>query len=291
MKTRLILFLAITLTTTSLFAQDPKSKKVFISVDMEGITGVVNWEDVGRDGKDYDYFRTIMTKEVNAAIQGAIEGGATEIIVRDGHGSARNVLPELLDARARLLRGWSGGFITMMAGLDSSFDCVLYVGYHAKAGTPNAILEHTSSDSKITDVSINGVSLPEAGINALVAGYYNVPVVFAAGDKALCDQVKSLLGDVVTVPVKEGIGDAALSLQPEVSRERIREGVKRALTSTTRNKPFTMKAPYTLVLKLKDESMVHEKSFYPGVRRTGDWELTYQTRDLMDLFRAWYWMH
>lgn len=139
-----------------------QGRKVFISVDMEGITGVVNWEDVSRTGKDYDYFRRIMTLETNAAIEGALAAGATEIVVRDSHGSARNILPDLLNENARLLRDWSGGPLVMMEGIDESFHAVMFIGYHAKAGTPDALLDHTSSGN-VTDVSINGVSLPEAG--------------------------------------------------------------------------------------------------------------------------------
>lgn len=273
------------------FCQGGKPRKVFISVDMEGITGVVDWEDVSRSGKDYEYFRTIMTKEVNAAIEGALDAGVSDIVVRDAHGSARNLLPDLLNRNARLLRDWTGGFVSMMAGLDETFDAVLFVGYHAKAGTPNAILEHTSSNTNIVDLSINGISLPEAGLNALVAGHYNVPVVFASGDKALCDQVTALFGDVETVAVKEGIGYAALSLHPEVSQERIRAGVKRALLAMGRFTPYRLNSPYTLVVKYKNEEMVHEKSFYPGVRRTGDWELSYTADYLMDVIKAYYWTH
>ncbi len=265
--------------------------KVFISVDMEGITGVVNWEDVSRDGKDYDYFRKIMTKEANAAIEGALAAGATEILVRDSHGSARNLLPEMLNRNAKLLRDWSGGFKSMMEGIDKTFDAVIFIGYHAKAGTPDAILEHTMSSRNITDVSINGISLPEAGINALIAGYYEVPVVFIAGEHALCNQAKELLGNVETVAVKEGIGYAALCLHPEVAREQIREGVKKALLNLKKYKPYKMKPPYLLALTLKNEELVHEKSFYPGAERTGDWELTYKNNDLMEVIKAFDWMH
>ncbi len=265
--------------------------KVFISVDMEGITGVVNWEDVSRDGKDYDYFRMIMTKEANAAIEGALAAGAIEILVRDSHGSARNLLPEMLNRNAKLLRDWSGGFKSMMEGIDKTFDAVIFIGYHAKAGTPDAILEHTMSSRNITDVSINGVSLPEAGINALIAGYYDVPVVFIAGERAVCNQAKELLGNVETVAVKEGIGNAALCLHPEVAREQIREGVKKALLNLKKYRPYKMKSPYLLTLTLKNEELVHEKSFYPGAKRTGDWELTFKSSDLMEVMKAFDWMH
>lgn len=259
--------------------------KVFISIDMEGVTGVANWEDVSREGRDYDLFRKTMTLEANAAVEGAAAAGATEIWVRDSHGSARNLFPELLDRRATLVRGWSGGPKSMMEGLDESFDAAIFIGYHAKAGTPDSMLEHTSSGS-VTDFSVNGISMPEGGYNALIAGHYDVPVVFAAGDKTLCDQMTSLLGEVETVAVKEGIGAATVSPHPEVTRERIRAGVEKALRRLDDFAPYRLEAPYTLVVMLKDEEMVNKGSHYPGAERTGDWELTYKSGDFLEIMLA-----
>ena len=270
-------------------AQSGDGLKVFISVDMEGVTGVVNWEETSRTGKDYDYFRTIMTKEANAAIEGALAAGATEIVVRDSHGSARNILPELLNENARLLRDWSGSHMSMMEGIDESFDAVVFIGYHARAGTPDALLEHTSSGN-VTSIEVNGVALPEAGYNALIAGAFGVPVAFTAGDRAICNQVTELFGDVETVAVKEGIGGAALNLHPAVARARIREGVERALTNLDRFQPYRLESPYTLVVTLKEETLVHNGSFYPGVERTGDWELTFRHDDIMEIIKAWVFM-
>lgn len=125
----------------------------------------------------------------------------------------------------------------------------------------------------------------------MIAGYYNVPVVFVAGEKALCNQVKELLEEVETVAVKEGLGNAALNLHPEVSRERIRNGVKNALLNLKKYKPYQLNSPYTLVVKYKNEEMVHEKSLQPGVTRTGDWELTYKSADLLDIMKAFSLMH
>jgi len=270
-------------------AQQQDGLKVFISVDMEGISGVVNTDDASRSGQDYGYFRAVMTREANAAIEGALAAGATEILVRDSHGSARNLLPELLNRNARLLRDWSGGHLSMMEGIDESFDAVIFVGYHAKAGTDNAILDHTSSGS-VTNVEINGISMPEAGYNALMAGYYDVPVVFVAGDQALCDQVVERFGEVETVAVKEGIGAASLGLHPEVAREKIRAGVEHALRNLDNYQPYKLSAPYTLVLTMKRESVIHNGALYPGAKRTGDWELTFTGDDVIEIMRAYQWM-
>jgi D-amino peptidase len=283
--TRILLFTLVLVGSAG--AQNNDGLKVFISVDMEGITGVVNGDDASRDGKDYDYFRQTMTREANAAIEGALAAGASEIIVRDSHGTALNLLPEMLNRNSKLLRDWSEGPMYMMEGIDESFDAAIFVGYHARAGTTNGVLDHTSSGN-VTDVSINGISMPETGYNALMAGYHNVPVVFVAGDKAVCDQAEELLGTVETVAVKEGIGAAALNLHPEVAREQIRAGVERALRNLDDYEPYKLRPPYTLVLTLKTEQDIYRgAALYPGAQRTGDWELTYVADDVMEIIRAY----
>lgn len=287
MRTILITLWMLLAMTGTAGAQSGDGLKVFISVDMEGITGVVNGDDASRGGKDYDYFRQTMTREANAAIEGALAAGATEIIVRDSHGSALNLLPEMLNRNSKLLRDWSEGPMYMMEGIDESYDAAIYVGYHARAGTPNGVLDHTSSGN-VTDVKINGISMPETGYNALMAGYYGVPVVFVAGDQAVCDQAEELLGNVETVAVKEGIGAAALNLHPEVAREQIREGVERALRNLDDYEPYRLEPPYTLQLTLKTEQNIYRAAaLYPGARRTGDWELTYEADDVMEIIRAY----
>lgn len=272
-------------TGPALHAQAPGGLKVFISVDMEGISGVVHWDETSEGGADYGYFRRLMSLEANAAVLGAFDAGATEVVVRDSHGSARNILPDLLDPRARLIRDWSGGVKGMMEGIDETFHAVVFIGYHARAGTPNATLEHTSTGN-VVDFAINGRSLPEAGYNALIAAKYGVPVVFVAGDQAICDQAEDLFGDVPTVATKAGMGQASNGLHPETAASLIRGGVADAVRQRGRMRPFTMTPPYTLVLKLKDEASVHAGSFFPGARRTGDWELTFTSDDILQVMYA-----
>ena len=173
----------------------------------------------------------------------------------------------------------------MMEGIDPSYDAVIFVGYHARAGTPNALLEHTSSGN-VLDFAINGISLPEAGYNALIAGLYDVPVVLVAGDSAICAQARDLFGEVETVAVKTGIGAAAFSVHPDVGQEMIRSSVREALSDLRRFRPYRMEAPYTLRLRLKTEESVYNGSFFPGARRTGDWEITYMSNDFMQIMYA-----
>lgn len=280
---RAIAVLALHLIAVPASAQEPL--KVFISVDMEGIAGLVTSAETGQSGPDYGYFRRIMSLEANAAVEGAFAAGATEVVVRDSHGSARNILPDLLDPRARLIRDWSGGPKGMMEGVDETFDAVVFIGYHARAGTPDAIIDHTSSGN-VVDFAINGQSLPEAGYNALMAGRYGVPVVFVGGDQAICDQVEVLFGTISTFATKQGIGAASDGLHPQTAREGIKAGVEQAVRDRHQYRPFTMSRPYTLTLKLKTEASVYNGSFFPGAQRTGDWELTFTSDDILQVMYA-----
>lgn len=269
------------LVLTTAFSPAPTKKlKIFISVDMEGIAGVVSGRECSSSGPDYDYFRDLMTLEANAAVAGALSAGADEVVVRDGHGAKTNIRPALLHTKAKLLRGVTDKPENMMLGIDESFDAVLFIGYHAKAGTEGGVLAHTSSGNVI-DLSINGVSLPEAGYNALIAGMYDVPVAFLAGDDWICRQAQDLFGEVVTVETKQGMGTAELGLHPETVRQLIRNAVYRALRDPSRFEPFTLRPPYTMVLKVKKE-----RSLYPGAEKTGEGEFTYTSPDLLEVMDA-----
>lgn len=261
-------------------AQVTRPLKVFISVDMEGLAGVVTGNDVGGATGDYQYFRKIMAEEANAAIAGAMRAGATEVVVRDSHGAKQNILPGDLDPRARLLRGASTGPKNMMEGIDSTFAAVVFIGYHAKAGTPNAILAHTSNGN-VVDFSVNGVSLPEGGYNALVAGLYGVPVVFVAGDQAVVRQIRTLLGNVDGVAVKEEIGEAINGMSPTAAQEAIRVGVERAVRARATYRPYTLSAPYAMVLKVRKDG----KKF-DGASNSADGEYTFTSPDLLKVLAA-----
>jgi len=260
-----------------------KDLKVFISVDMEGIAAVVSGRECGSSGPDYNFFRKIMTLETNSAVEGALIAGAKEIVVRDGHGSKNNILPGLLHKKAKLLRGVTQRPENMMLGIDRSFDAVIFIGYHAKAGTKEGIIAHTSTGNVI-DLSINGVSLPEAGYNALVAGLHDVPVALVAGDNWICSQVKDLFGEVAMVETKVGMGSAALGLHPEVVQKMIRSEVTSALHRLDSFRPYKLDPPYRMVLKVKKE-----RGSYDGAKKTGSGEYTYISSDLlkvMDAFNA-----
>lgn len=275
---------ALALVPVATAAQAPQKLKVFISVDMEGVAGVIHWEDVSRDGKDYGLFRRLMTLETNAAVEGALAAGATEIVVRDAHDSARNILPDLLHPEAQLIRDWSGGPLSMMEGIDASFDAVVFVGYHARAGTSDGVLKHTMSGT-LFDVVLNGTRMPEAGINAAIAGHFGVPVVLVAGDGAICLQAREVLGDVETAAVKEGIGKAARMLHPEKAQALIRERAEAALKDRGKYKPYRPKAPYTLEIVFTDENLAAKAAWVPGARRTAERAVAFTSGDFMEVIK------
>ena len=265
-------------------SQAPKGLKIFISVDMEGICGVVNWDDVTVGGQDYGLFRRLMTLETNAAIEGALLAGATDIVVRDAHDTGRNILPDLLKPEARLLRAWSFSPLSMMEGIDKTFDAVLFIGYHARASTPNAVLKHTMM-KELLDVIINGQKMPEAGINGLMAGYFGVPVVLVSGDQAISAQAKELFGDIETVIVKEAIATAALNLHPAKAQELIKQKTTAALKRLKDFKPYKLSSPYTLEVSFADEAGAQKASWIPGAVRKDVHTVAFTANDLMELMK------
>jgi D-amino peptidase len=280
MRTNAVCLAIVALLTLTTVSARQAPLKVFISVDMEGLAGVVTGSDVSPTGPDYAHFRAIMAAETNAAVEGAFAAGATEVLVRDSHGSKQNLLPGDVNPRARLLRGQGVGPKNMMEGIDKTFGAVVFVGYHAKAGTPNAILEHTSTGN-VVDFSINGVSLPEAGYNAMVAGLYDVPVVFIAGDRAVVDQVRGLLGPIEAVAVKDEIGDASNGMSPKEAQDEIRKTVQSAVKNRAKMKPYKVQGPYKMVLKVKQE-----RPLYSGAQRVGQGEFTFSSPDLLEVLKA-----
>ena len=269
-------------------AQQKPKLKVFISVDMEGIWGVVHADQTSPGTPEYGPARKWMAQDVNAAIQGAFFAGATEVVVNDSHGSMRNIDPGDLDPRATLITGTPKP-LSMMQGIDASFQACFLIGYHAKAGTQDAILDHTISGSVVRYIKVNGQELPELGLNAAIAGYYGVPVVLVSGDTAVCRQAGEVLGqDVVTVAVKEAYGRTAAKLVPMIeARRKIEAGVKEALAKLSRAKPFKMPAPYTFELGYHLSAQADMGAMLlPNIKRVDARTLAFTADDYIEGFRT-----
>lgn len=262
--------------------------KIFISADMEGVAGVVHWDQVDPGKPDYDHARRLMTAEVNAVVAGAIEGGAGDVVVNDSHYTMRNLLPQELDRRARLI---SGSFkpLSMIEGLqDGGFAAALFIGYHAGAAHPG-VLGHTYSSGVIQAVRLNGRPAGEVTINAAAAGALGVPVAMVAGDVSAVSEARDLLGEgqVEGVAVKEARGRySALSPHPEVARERISSAATRAVRMAPVLRPWTPPPPHTFEVVFHDTGMAESALLLPGAERVDGITLRYTATDYLTAYKA-----
>ena len=257
--------------------------KVYISCDMEGISGVVAGKQTD-NGEEYKRAQKLMTSEVNAAIEGALAGGASQVLVNDSHGSMRNILIEELNPSAQLISG-SPKPLSMMQGIDESFDAAFFIGYHAQAGTAHSVLDHTYTGI-VYQVSLNDLPMGETGLNAALAGYFGVPVVLVTGDKLLVEEATALLGTVEGVAVKESCGRyAAKCLVPEAAHDLIRQAAQSTLSR--RGKPFVVEPPITLAIDFTSSAHLDMAELIPDSRRTGGRHIEYSHDDLLTVYKVW----
>ncbi|MGW3214504.1 aminopeptidase [Streptomyces sp. CS149] len=252
--------------------------KALISVDMEGISGIVHSSETNPERYDYQRGRELMTAEANAVIAGVLDAEPTaDVLVADAHGTFRNLLPEQLDRRARLVRGKPRG-LNMLAGLDEETDAALFVGYHVRAGEGPGVLAHTMNgeilDVRVAvqapgeDVTTTGRSLGETGLNAAMAGHLGVPVVLLSGDDAACAEMADLVPGTVTVAVKEALGmAAAVTLHPEEARDRLRRAAADAVTRRTEIPPLALTGPLGVEVDLASPHTIDLATLIPGVSR------------------------
>ena len=217
--------------------------RIYISVDMEGVACVTHGDHVKLEGTEYEMARKWMTAEANAAIKGALRAGATEVVVADSHGHMRNMLPDELHQEALLVRG-SPRPLSMMEGLDETFDAAFLVGYHSRAGTAKGILSHTYIGSSVYALRLNGITVGEPGFNAATAGHFGVPVALVCGDDTVDAEVTALMPTAECVVTKWAISPlAARNLTPKASQQRILQGAMRALERLGEMKPWVLKTP------------------------------------------------
>jgi D-amino peptidase len=259
--------------------------KVYISVDVEGVAGIVDWEQCLAGGDDYALGRDLLLGEVNSAIDGAVAAGATEILVNDGHSVMRNLPPAALGARASYL---SGRFkpLYMMEGLDASYDAIVCLGYHAAMTTPG-VLSHTYNPRAIADVRLNGTVTGEAGLNALVAQHHGVPVAVITGDQYVGPEAAPFCPGIAAIEVKRSVSRyAAEHLHPDTARERIRDGVADALSSVGDLAPPAIELPATIQVELVSPDMAEQATWIGGVTRLDARTVSFADEDPLRLFRT-----
>lgn len=262
--------------------------KILIAADMEGITGVVHWDQVDPDHPEYERFRGLMTADVNAAVRGALAGGAESVTVTDGHHDNRNILIEKLDPRAVLNTG-SPLPLSMVQGADEA-DGVMFVGYHARSEAQNGILDHTWSHTMVANLWINGRLTGEAGLNGAVCGHFDAPVIMLSGDQTACAEACEFFGSLETAVVKQAYGRmAALCLPPEVTAGIIESAALRAVQRLAKGEtptPFKVPLPVELIVEFMQSEMAEKAARLPDARRLEDRKVGYRAGDMLTAYSA-----
>lgn len=260
--------------------------KVFISADIEGITGVIHDnQTTNTQSSEYAQARKWMTRDVNSAIEGALEAGAKEIYVKDAHADGRNLLPDELKKEAFLISGWDVMY-NMVQGIDETFDALILIGYHSMALTENGILAHTMT-SCLRQLLINERPFGEAEISALTAGYYGVPVTFISGDQKVVDELKNFVKNIYYVITKYGMGkETGRIIHPDITSDAIRKGVAESLTNLRKFQPLKTELPIKMSLKLTSPKMAELISLIPNVQRVSIDEITYEAADVITMLKV-----
>ena len=260
--------------------------KVYISADMEGITGVNHWDEVEHKKPTfYHQFQDRMTKEVLAACDGALDAGVKEIWVKDAHYSGRNILSEQLPKEVKLIRGWSGHPYSMVQELDSTFNALLMIGYHSMAGRGGNPLAHTMSSSKIDSIYINNQQTSEFFLHGNIAGKHKVPLVFVSGDAGLCEEVKDVSPNTICHATMVGVGDSTISIQPSESRNTIRNKVKESLSGDLSYCIWDHPKTYTLKIRFIKQQTAYRASHYLGAELIDSKTVSFSAKDYDDIMR------
>ena len=257
--------LALAAISSTALAQD--GLKIYISADMEGVVGAVTGEQLGPGGFEYERFRQFMTNEVNAAIDAARAAGANEFVISDSHGNGQNLLIDQLPDDVTIVRSWPRE-LSMMAGIDETFDGVIFLGYHASTNNTRGVRAHTMSSANITSLRLNGMTMTEGGINAAIAGHFGVPVIMVSGDDIAVAENQVIIGDIEGAVVKWSSGfHSARTLTPEAAYEVIRTRTKSAIDRIDDFEPYVLDTPIELELSLKHYQPVELLAYLSNVEK------------------------
>lgn len=262
--------------------------KIFISADMEGISGVATNMQLKKDS-EYNRFRKLMTADVNAAIEGAFQGGATEVVVADGHGNMSNILIEELDERARLISG-NNRVMCQLEGLDESFAGIMFIGHHGReGGSSRTVINHSLAGICVEEVNVNGQVVGETELNARVAGQFGVPAILVSGDDAYVAEVQSTLPNVVGAVTKRGIDRfAAELLPPKVAQQVIREQAEVAVRKASIIKPLKIEGPVTFDVTFKGTNQASMTTTIPVVESTGPKSIRFTCDDMVTAYKLFW---
>ncbi|MGL5715537.1 MAG: M55 family metallopeptidase [Paraclostridium sp.] len=259
--------------------------RIFISADIEGTCGIVDWQEASINHEASMYHRVQMTEEVNAACKGANTCGCEYILVKDAHSTARNIIPSNLEENVNILRGWTGDPLGMMSGIDNTFDAAIFIGYHSSATMDGNPLSHTKNASVVDYIKINGQLVGEYTINSYTAAYHGVPVVFLSGDELLCANSKTLNPNIITMPVSRGIGGGAVSINPKAAVKNIKERVQEALSDNLDKYMIKLPENFKVEIGFKNHFKAYRASFYPGAFLIGSTRILFETNDYMEVLK------
>ena len=258
--------------------------KIYISADIEGITGATHWDETDKKHSDFEEFRNQMTAEVNAACEAALKSGATEIWVKDAHASGRNLIPSKLPRSVKLIKGWSGHPNSMVEEIDESFNALIMIGYHSRAGSDASPLAHTMT-GKASTIKINNIYASEFLLHTYAAAGFDVPLVFISGDEGICKDAKDLIPQIVSIPVMKGVGNATISIHPHLAVEKIAAGVELAFNNDPSICKIELPQDFSVEVLFKAHSHAYHASFYPGVIQIDPHRIQYKTSDFFEVMR------
>ena len=258
--------------------------KIYISADIEGVTGTTHWDETDRKNLDFKEFQEQMTAEVVASCEGALEAGASEIWVKDAHDTARNIIASKLPREVKLVRGWSGHPFFMVQDLDETFHAVVLIGYHSPAGSDANPLAHTGSRS-LAQVKINDRYASELLLKAYTAALVRVPIVFVSGDDGICKEAELLNPNILTVAVKQGVGNSTVNIHPHLAVETIRESVHMALEADVSGCRIQMPEFFSVEITYKDHADAYRAAFFPGTSLKAPHKIQFETKDYFEVMR------
>jgi len=258
--------------------------KIYISADIEGITGITHWDETERSKSDYQRFSKQMTDEVKAACEGAMNAGADEIWIKDAHDTGRNIIAVDLPQTVRLVRGWSEHPYLMVQELDESFDALLMIGYHSFGGSISNPLSHTLS-SNINYIKLNEEFTSEFLIHSYAAANVGVPVVFVSGDEGICKEVNKVNKNIKTVAVNKGVGNSVISIHPQLAVEKIKESVEAILKGDIDKCKIELPDHYKVKISFKNHVKAFKASFYPGMKQISSTNVIFESDDYFEILQ------
>ena len=259
--------------------------KIYISADIEGVTGIAHWDVTEKTKSDYQKFAKQMTNEVKAACEGAIKAGAKEIWIKDAHDTGRDINADELPQSIRLVRGWSEHPYLMVQELDKSFDALLMIGYHSFSSSSSSPLSHTLNSSTLNYIKLNGEYASEFLIHGYAAATMGVPVVFISGDGGICKEANKVNKNIKIVAVNKGVGNSVISIHPQLAVEKIKEGVESILEGDIDKCKIELPEHFKVELSYRKHTRAFKVSFYPGMKQVSSTSLVFETDNYFEVLR------